>query len=88
MIMPKESKDVPRLSPYTPGLPQGSAFSLQGIAQDLSPAIRAADTDAALREAAAKAEKDAAVDSTPAETAKPTPRVAFRAGTADDKRKQ
>ena len=86
MLAPVEPKDVPRLSPYTPGLPEDSAFSLQGIARDLSPVIRAADADAAAREAAVKAEKDAAT----AESAdpKPTPRVAFRAGTADDKRKQ
>jgi len=86
MLAPVEPKDVPRLSPYTPGLPADSAFSLQGIARDLSPVIRAADTDATAREAAAKAEKDAAT----AEAAdpKPTPRVAFRAGSADEKRKQ
>jgi lipoprotein-anchoring transpeptidase ErfK/SrfK len=86
MLAPVEPKDVPRLSPYTPGLPADSAFSLQGIARDLSPVIRAADTDATAREAAAKAEKDAAA----ADSAdpKPTPRVAFRAGSADDKRKQ
>ena len=78
ILAPTEPKDVPRLSPYTPGLAPDSAFSLQGISRDLSPVIRAADTDATAREAAAKAEKDAAAET--AETAKPTPKIAFRAG--------
>ncbi len=79
---PPEPKDVPRLSTLTPGLPSGSAFSLQGISRDLSPVIRAADIDAATREAAAKAERDAA------EATKPAPRIAFRAGQSEDKPKR
>jgi hypothetical protein len=91
MISSPEPKDVPRFSPYTAGTPQESAFSLQGIARDLSPAIRAADANAAAMEAAAKADKDAAgtdSGSAPADGAKPTPKVAFRAGAAGDQRKQ
>jgi len=80
---PSESKDVPRFSTFTPGLAPDSAFSLQGIKRDLSPAIRAADTDAAAREAAAQAEPEIIP-----ETPQPAPRVAFRAGTAEEKPKQ
>jgi len=87
---PPAPKDVPRLSTYTPGLPAGSAFSLQGISRDLSPAIRAADIDATTREAAAKTEAPAE----PAPQAEPTPapgkpqgRIAFRAGEREQKPK-
>ena len=86
---PPAPKDVPRLSTYTPGLPTGSAFSLQGISRDLSPAIRAADIDATAREAAAKTAPAA-----PAPQAEPTPapgkpqgRIAFRAGEREQKPK-
>jgi hypothetical protein len=73
---PTESKDVPRFSTFTPGLAPDSAFSLQGIKRDLSPAIRAADTDAAAREA---------TTTPPPETSKPAPWVAFRSGAAEAK---
>ncbi len=80
---PPESKDVQRFSTFTPGMSPESAFSLQGIARDLSPVIRAADMDAAAREATAKAEAE-----TPSETSKPSPRIAFRSGSAEAKPKQ
>lgn len=87
---PPAPKDVPRLSTYSPGLPAGSAFSLQGISRDLSPAIRAADIDAAAREASAKsehpAEPVAQAEPTPA-PAKPQGRIAFRAGAPEQKPK-
>ncbi len=80
---PPEPKDVPRLSTYTPTTPSQSAFSLQGISRDLSPAIRAADIDATAREAAAKAPEHAA-EATPAPA---KGRIAFRAGAPEPKPK-
>ncbi len=83
---PPEPKDVPRRSASSPGLSPDSAFSLQGISRDLSPAIRAPDQDAAAREAAAKVDQTPAPET--AETPKPAPRIAFRGAGAEDKAKR
>ena len=87
---PPAPKDIPRLSTYTPGLPSGSTFSLQGISRDLSPAIRAADIDATAREAAAKTEapveRTLQAEPTPA-PGKPAGRIAFRARAPEQKPK-
>jgi hypothetical protein len=95
---PPEPKDVPRFGTFTPNQTSGSAFSLQGIARDLSPVIRAADMDAtaretAAREAAAKNQPKPApeaAETKPAETTEPAPkpRVAFRSGTSTTKPKR
>ncbi len=76
---PPEPKDVRRFPPLAPGLPAESPFSLQGISRDLSPVIRAAEMDAVERQAAAKEEPQAK----PA-PGKPVPRIAFRAGAAEE----
>ena len=92
---PPEPKDVPRFSTYDPGHAANSAFSLQGIARDLSPVIRAASMDAAAREAAANAEHSnpapapaPETSNAPTETPKPAPRIAFRAGSAANAEKR
>jgi hypothetical protein len=72
-----EPKDVTRFSPMTPGLSAESPFSLQGISRDLSPAIRAADVEAAKREATVQTQPAVKPKST-----KPAPDIAFRRGAA------
>lgn len=79
---PPEPKNVPHLGTLTPGLAPESAFSLQGISRDLSPVIRAADTDPKAPETTVKGAPEAASD-----PAAPAPRIAFRAGPAEEKAK-
>jgi hypothetical protein len=56
---PPEPKDVPRFSAWASEPVKESAFSLQGIARDLSPVIRAADADTTARAATRESEEAA-----------------------------